>query len=104
VTEFAVAALDHATLRSAGKELLSLALIDARNHTLRWAAALETAAGGAALTLAGEMAPGVADELDPRSGRSATSAGSRSTGSPATCSAAAASAPTRRGPGWRRAP
>jgi len=65
VTEFAVAALDHATLRSAGKELLSLALIDARNHTLRWTAALETAAGAAALTLAGELAPGVADELDP---------------------------------------
>ena len=65
MTEFAVAALDHATLRSAGKELLSLALIDARNHTLRWAAALEAAAGGAALTLAGELAPGVADELDP---------------------------------------
>jgi len=65
LTPLDVAALDHASLRSAGKELLSLALIDARNHTLRWAAALEAAADGAALTLSGEAASAVAGELDP---------------------------------------
>ena len=31
---------DGTDLRRAGKELLSLALIEARKHTLRWAAAL----------------------------------------------------------------
>ena len=36
-------------MRRAGRDLLSLALIDARNHTLRWIAACETALGGAAL-------------------------------------------------------
>jgi ergothioneine biosynthesis protein EgtB len=35
-------------MRSAGKELLSLALMDARNHTLAWAAAFEGPTGGAA--------------------------------------------------------
>jgi ergothioneine biosynthesis protein EgtB len=60
-----VPTVDHASLRTAGKELLSLALIDARNHTLRWAAALEGAADGAALTLPDELAAGVADEIDP---------------------------------------
>ncbi|EGJ10865.1 hypothetical protein RBXJA2T_11086, partial [Rubrivivax benzoatilyticus JA2 = ATCC BAA-35] len=36
------AALDDAqAMRVAGAELLSLALIDARNHTLRWLAAFE---------------------------------------------------------------
>ena len=34
-------------MRSAGKEPLSLALIDARNHTLRWAGALESMPGSA---------------------------------------------------------
>ncbi|MEO7336324.1 MAG: selenoneine synthase SenA [Caldimonas sp.] len=38
-------------MRNAGKEVLSLALIDSRNHTLRWIAACETALGGAALTV-----------------------------------------------------
>jgi len=38
-------------MRSAGKDVLSLALIDARNHTLRWIAACEEALGGAALTV-----------------------------------------------------
>ena len=37
---------DGANLRRAGKELLSLALIEARNHTLRWATALEASDGG----------------------------------------------------------
>jgi gamma-glutamyl hercynylcysteine S-oxide synthase len=39
--------LDAARIRSAGKELLSLALIDARNHSLRWAAAFESMPGSA---------------------------------------------------------
>jgi ergothioneine biosynthesis protein EgtB len=65
VIEFEAAGLDHATLRSAGKELLSLALIEARNHTLRWIAALEAANGGRALALSGELAPALAAELDP---------------------------------------
>ena len=38
-------------MRSAGKDLLSLALIDARNHTLRWIAACEEARGSAALAV-----------------------------------------------------
>ncbi|MDQ6680441.1 MAG: SUMF1/EgtB/PvdO family nonheme iron enzyme [Pseudomonadota bacterium] len=36
-------------MRRAGKDLLSLALIDSRNHTLRWISACEKALGGAAL-------------------------------------------------------
>ena len=40
--------VDTALIRRAGKDLLSLALIDARNHSLRWAAAFEAAPGGAA--------------------------------------------------------
>jgi len=55
---------DGGDLRCAGKELLSLALIEARNHTLRWASALEASEGGRALVLAG--APVEAQgELDP---------------------------------------
>jgi ergothioneine biosynthesis protein EgtB len=42
-----VANVDSAQMRSAGKELLSLALMDARNHTLRWAAAYESSPAGA---------------------------------------------------------
>ena len=38
-------------MRTAGKDLLSLALIDARNHTLRWITACEAGLGGAALTV-----------------------------------------------------
>ena len=57
--------LDHACLRIAGKDLLSLALIDARNHTLRWAAALETALNGEALALAADLPQALAAELDP---------------------------------------
>ncbi len=56
VIEFDASRLDSASLRSAGKELLSLALIDARNHTLRWATALEAAADGAALALPADLA------------------------------------------------
>ena len=39
--------VDSPLMRQAGKDLLSLALMDARNHSLRWFAALETAPGGA---------------------------------------------------------
>jgi iron(II)-dependent oxidoreductase len=42
-----------ARMRMADKELLSLALIDARNQTLRWAAGCEVALGGTALTVPG---------------------------------------------------
>ena len=63
--ELNVAGFDSASVRSAGKELLSLALIEARNHTLRWASALETVAAGRALVLPGELAPALAAELDP---------------------------------------
>jgi iron(II)-dependent oxidoreductase len=42
-----VANVDTAQMRRAGRELLSLALIDARNHSLRWAAAFEAAPVGA---------------------------------------------------------
>jgi iron(II)-dependent oxidoreductase len=41
--------VDSSHMRGAGKDLLSLALIDARNHTLRWISACEAALGGAAL-------------------------------------------------------
>lgn len=44
----AVANMDTAQMRHAGKELLSLALIDARNHSLRWAAAFESTPAGVA--------------------------------------------------------
>ncbi|MEO8835567.1 MAG: SUMF1/EgtB/PvdO family nonheme iron enzyme [Caldimonas sp.] len=65
VIELDATALDGASLRVAGKELLSLALIEARNHTLRWAAAFEAADGGRALALPGTLAPTLAKELDP---------------------------------------
>ncbi|WP_310734485.1 selenoneine synthase SenA [Piscinibacter defluvii] len=41
--------VDSARMRRAGKELLSLALMDSRNHTLRWIAAYERALGAAAM-------------------------------------------------------
>jgi len=65
VIEFDASGLDSASLRSAGKELLSLALIDARNNTLRWASAFEAAAGGAALALPADLPAALAAELDP---------------------------------------
>ncbi len=43
--------VDSARMRRAGKELLSLALIDARNHTLRWIGACEKALHSTALTV-----------------------------------------------------
>jgi ergothioneine biosynthesis protein EgtB len=49
---------DPRLMRRAGRDLLSLALIDSRNHTLRWLAAFEQAQRHAAL-------PGPPPELDP---------------------------------------
>jgi len=43
--------VETAAVRRAGKDVLSLALIDARNHTLRWVAACEEALGGPAMTV-----------------------------------------------------
>src|SRR4029079_4547374 len=65
VIEFDASGLDSASLRSAGKELLSLALIDARNHTLRGASALEAAADGAALALPADLPAPLAAEPHP---------------------------------------
>ena len=44
-----VATLDATRMRSAGKDLLSLALMDARNQSLRWIGAFEKALEGSAL-------------------------------------------------------
>ncbi len=52
-----IANVDSAQIRNAGKELLSLALIDARNLSLRWAAAFEDAVGGPAEGLPGLGSP-----------------------------------------------
>jgi gamma-glutamyl hercynylcysteine S-oxide synthase len=51
--------VDSPRIRQAGKELLSLALIDARNHTLRWFAAIERAlaASGLHVPLLPELNP-----------------------------------------------
>ena len=57
-------AIDYARLRHAGRDVLSLALIDARNRTLAWAALLEEAPGEI-LTLGGGLPPAVAASLDP---------------------------------------
>jgi iron(II)-dependent oxidoreductase len=61
--ELSPSGLDHARLRAAGKEVLSLALIDARNRTLAWAAAFEAALDGQALRLPAD--PACATEIDP---------------------------------------
>ena len=50
-----IANVDSAQMRQAGKELLSLALMDARNHSLRWAAAFETAPADAAASALWEL-------------------------------------------------
>lgn len=55
--------LDYERFRTAGRELLSLALIDARNRSLRWAAAIETSLGERGLRDLTPDAP--RDELDP---------------------------------------
>ena len=46
-----IANMDSAQVRRAGKDLLSLALMDARNHSLRWAAACEAALDKVSLKL-----------------------------------------------------
>jgi ergothioneine biosynthesis protein EgtB len=43
--------VDSARMRSAGKDLLSLALMDARNHTLRWIGAYERVLGAGGFTV-----------------------------------------------------
>jgi iron(II)-dependent oxidoreductase len=64
--EILAPALAHAHLRAAGKDVLSLALIDARNRSLAWAAVLETALDGQALRLSGDVeADASGAELDP---------------------------------------
>ncbi len=57
--------IDFSLLRNAGKDWLSLALIDARNRTLAWATALDGTLGGQVLRLNLEVASSVAGELDP---------------------------------------
>ena len=51
--------IDSADMRHAGRELLSVALMDARNHTLHLAAQIETAlgAGGLAVPMKPEINP-----------------------------------------------
>ena len=63
--DFEAPGLDGSRLRRAGKELLSLALIEARNQTLRWASALQSANDGEALVLPDDLASALAAELDP---------------------------------------
>ncbi|MEO7114815.1 MAG: selenoneine synthase SenA [Caldimonas sp.] len=63
--EFDTPGLDGSRLRRAGKERLSLALIEARNQTLRWASALQAANDGEAIVLPADLAPALAAELDP---------------------------------------
>jgi len=65
VIEFDASGRDGASLRRAGKELLSLALIDARNQILLWATTLAAAREGRVLTLADDLAPAIAAEIDP---------------------------------------
>ncbi|WP_374370236.1 hypothetical protein [Piscinibacter sp.] len=43
--------IDSARMRRAGRELLSLALMDSRNHTLRWIAAFERALASSELVV-----------------------------------------------------
>ena len=57
--------LDHQHLRLAGKDMLSLALIEARNTTLRWAAEFEAAPGGDGSLLPADVDDAIAAELDP---------------------------------------
>ena len=54
-----------ASMRMADKEQLSLALIDARNQTLRWAAGCEAAPGGIALTAPGAMPNAARSGINP---------------------------------------
>ena len=54
---------DFDRLRTAGKDMLSLALIDSRNRSLRWAAAIEDALGGEGLRELTPEAP--RSEFDP---------------------------------------
>jgi len=64
VIELQSSGIDYARLRQGGRDVLSLALIDARNRTLAWARRLEEAPDDV-LRLGGELPPGVAALLDP---------------------------------------
>ena len=55
--------LDYERMRTAGRELLSLAFFDARNRILRWAAVIEESLGADALRVLTPAAPRA--ELDP---------------------------------------
>ena len=59
------AEIDFDRLRRAGKDVLSLALIDARNRSLAWSGALADADAGATMSLQGELPGELASELDP---------------------------------------
>jgi iron(II)-dependent oxidoreductase len=51
VLDIEAPSIDSARMRRAGRELLSLALMDSRNHTLRWIAACERALASPELTV-----------------------------------------------------
>jgi ergothioneine biosynthesis protein EgtB len=61
--ELLASSLDYARLRTAGKDVLSLALIDARNRTLAWAAVFEAVGNDRSLPLPADEA--AAEGLDP---------------------------------------
>jgi len=65
VLDLQSSSLDFARLRSAGKDLLSLALIDARNRALLWAARFESAQGGEMLRVIAEPALPASAAIDP---------------------------------------
>src|ERR1700754_2797261 len=58
--DYEVSNPDATRIRSASRDVLSLALIDSRNHTLRWISALETGLGGAHLRLPDGTTEGIA--------------------------------------------
>ena len=55
--------LDYERMRAAGKDLLSLAFIDARNRSLRWTTAFEESLGDAGMRMLAD--DGLRGELDP---------------------------------------
>jgi ergothioneine biosynthesis protein EgtB len=63
--DFEVPNPDATRIRSAGKDVLSLALIDARNHTLRWISAFETALGGPQLPALSKLPEAANAEFEP---------------------------------------
>ncbi len=57
--------LDHQHLRTAGKDVLSLALIAVRNENLRWAAEFEAVVGADASLLPADLDEGATADIDP---------------------------------------